>query len=452
MNIFSRKAMDFFHIVLPIYITQLALMGMSFFDTTMSGQAGPEQLAGVAIAVSLWIPASTGLTGILLAVTPMIAHYIGAKEENKVANVVSQGIYVAILIAVLIIGIGIIAVPFVLNIMSLEPSVHKVALGYLTAISFGIIPFFVYTVLRCFIDALGKTKMTMIITLMSLPISIALNYLLIFGNLGFPKMGGVGAGIASAITHWIILLTAIFVIRKSKPFVDYGILKKFPRPNISLWKELLTLGVPIGLAIFFETSIFSVVTLLMSEFSTETIAGHQAAMNFSSLLYMSPLSISMAMTIVVGREVGAKRFAQAKQYTVLGIGTALFISLITGMIIIFFRSQVAGMYTQDPEVIALAEHFLIFALFFQISDAIASPVQGALRGYKDVNATLFMTMIAYWVIGLPVGFGLANFTDLAATGYWIGLIIGLAVAALTLIIRLIRLQKKVSKEYGVEVA
>lgn len=452
MDTFSGKGRNFILIVIPIFVTQIALMGMSFFDTTMSGQAGAEQLAGVAIAVSLWVPANTGLTGILLAITPMVAQYIGAKEEKKVVNIISQGIYVAVIVAVLIIGIGVICVPIILDMMRLDLAVEKVAKGFLTAIAFGIIPHFVYTVLRCFIDALGKTKVTMLITLSSLPINIVLNYFLIFGKAGLPKMGGIGAGIASAITHWIILFIAISVIRKSKTFIEYGVLRSAPKVIFSLWKEILTLGIPIGLAIFFETSIFSVVTLLMSEFSTATIAAHQVAMNFASLLYMSPLSISMAMTIVVGKEVGAKRFSHAKQYTILGVGTALCISFICALIIIFFHGQVASMYTNDPTVIVLAQHFLMYALFFQVSDAIAAPIQGALRGYKDVNATLIMTMVAYWIIGLPLGYVLGNYTNLGASGYWIGLISGLAFAALSLSIRLIRLQKQRSKEVAMGVA
>lgn len=446
----KERAIYFYKIVLPILVTQVALMSMSFFDTTMSGQAGADQLAGVAVGVSLWVPASTGLTGILLAVTPIVAQYIGARKEEKVSNIVQQGIYLSTVIAVAIIVAGLVGVPFILNLMSLETEVRRVAVGYLTALAFGIIPYFIYTVIRCFIDALGKTKVTMMITLLAMPLNILLNYLFIFGHLGFPELGGIGAGVASAITNWFILIVAIIIIVTNKPFSHFAILKNMSKPVVSVWKKILVLGIPIGFSIFFETSIFSVVTLFLSAYSTETIAAHQAAMNFASLLYMSPLSISMAMTIVVGKEVGAKNSREAKQYTILGISTALCISVLCGLIIYFFHSEVAGMYTKDSTVLALTEHFLMYAIFFQVSDAIAAPVQGALRGYKDVNVTLVMTLIAYWVIGLPSGYLLANFTDLEAYGYWIGLICGLAFAAVALIIRLIQLQKTKELENIVE--
>lgn len=165
-------------------------------------------------------------------------------------------------------------------------------------------------------------------------------------------------------------------------------------------------------------------------------------MNFASLLYMTPLSLAMAMTISVGFEVGAKRYNNAKQYGFIGIGLALAFALLYSILLYFFDDEIASIYTTDIQVHHLAKEFLIFAILFQISDAIATPVQGALRGYKDVNVALIMTLIAYWVIGLPLGYILATYTDWAAKGYWIGLIIGLAFGATFLLIRLFQVQRK----------
>ncbi|RAS97183.1 MATE family efflux transporter, partial [Bacillus cereus] len=326
--------------------------------------------------------------------------------------------------------------------MRLEEPVERIAAQFLSIIAMGIIPLFTYTVLRGFIDALGKTRTTMIITLLSLPINVILNYALIFGHFGFPKLGGVGAAIASAATYWCILIITVMIIRTKEPFASFHIFKQLYRPSLSSWKEFLKLGVPIGFAIFFETSIFAAVTLMMSNFSTTTIAAHQAAMNFASLLYMTPLSLAMAMTISVGFEVGAKRYNNAKQYGFIGIGLALAFALLYSILLYFFDDEIASIYTTDIQVHHLAKEFLIFAILFQISDAIATPVQGALRGYKDVNVALIMTLIAYWVIGLPLGYILATYTDWAAKGYWIGLIIGLAFGATFLLIRLFQVQRK----------
>ncbi|COL03376.1 MATE efflux family protein [Streptococcus pneumoniae] len=326
--------------------------------------------------------------------------------------------------------------------MRLEEPVERIAAQFLSIIAIGIIPLFTYTVLRGFIDALGKTRTTMIITLLSLPINVILNYLLIFGNFGFPKLGGVGAAIASTATYWCILIITVIIIQTKEPFASFNIFKQLYRPSLSSWIAFLKLGVPIGFAIFFETSIFAAVTLMMSNFSTTTIAAHQAAMNFASLLYMTPLSLAMAMTIAVGFEVGAKRYDNAKQYGLIGIGLALAFALLYSILLYFFDDQIASIYTTDAKVHHLAKEFLIFAILFQISDAIATPVQGALRGYKDVNVALIMTLIAYWIIGLPLGYILATYTEWAAKGYWIGLIIGLAFGAAFLLIRLFQVQRK----------
>ncbi|WP_242142541.1 MULTISPECIES: MATE family efflux transporter [unclassified Bacillus cereus group] len=439
---FSQKIKQFLLLFLPIFVTQMSLFAMSFFDTTMSGHASPTDLAGVAIGTSIWIPVSTGLTGILMATTPIVAQLVGSNKKEDVPHIIMQAVYLAIFVSILVIIIGFFAVSPILNGMQLEEPVERIATQFLSIIAIGIIPLFVYTVLRGFIDALGKTRTTMIITLLSLPINVVLNYVLIFGHFGFPKLGGVGAAIASTATYWCILLITIIIICTKEPFASFGIFKQLYRVSFLSWKEFLKLGVPIGFAIFFETSIFAAVTLLMSNFSTTTIAAHQAAMNFASLLYMTPLSLSMAMTIAVGFEVGAKRYRNAKQYGWIGIGFALSFALLYSILLYFFDDAIASIYTTDSAVHHLAKEFLIFAILFQFSDAIATPVQGALRGYKDVNVALIMTLIAYWVIGLPLGYLFATHTDWAAKGYWIGLILGLAFGASFLLVRLFQVQRK----------
>ncbi|MEE6450812.1 MATE family efflux transporter [Gottfriedia acidiceleris] len=435
------KISRFFKLLLPILITQVTLFSMSFFDTIMSGNSSPGDLAGVAIGVSIWTPISTGLTGILVAITTMVANLNGAKQDEKITPLVTQALYLAGIIAIVIIIIGIFSIHPILNHMNLDPKVHRVALHFLFALSFGILPLFLYTVIRQFIDGLGKTRTTMIITVISVPVNVILNYFLIFGKAGLPRLGGVGSGVASAITYWIIFGIALYIIKTKNPFSSFNLFKKLPPISFATWKSILKLGVPIGLSIFFEVSVFSVVTLLLSEFDTETIAAHTVAMNFASLLYMVPLSISMALTIAVGYEVGAKEFQNAKEYSKIGLVMAVSIASFFGIIIYLFRYDVAGWYTNDPSVQILAGGFLIFAVMFQLFDAIAAPIQGALRGYKDVNATLIMMILAYWVIALPVGYALSN-TNLGAKGYWVGLIVGLGVSALTLSFRLVQLQIK----------
>ncbi len=415
---------------------------MNFFDTTMSGQAGADDLAGVAIGSSIWLPIFTGLVGILMALTPILAQEIGAEKYDNVAFSVIQAIYLSLAIVAVIIIAGVFVLNPLLNVMSLTDEVRHIAKHYLIGLSFGILPLFLYTVLRCFFDSLGQTRVTMVITLLALPINIFFNYILIFGYFGFPRLGGIGAGYASSITYWFIFGIALFVVIKVRPFSEYLIFKTFFRFSFSAWKELLLLGLPIGFTIFFETSIFAAVTLLMSQFNTETIAAHQAAINFASLLYMIPMSIAFALTIAVGYEVGAKRLQDAKQYSYLGIGFAVLFSIVASLILYVTRGPVAELYSNDPIVLLLIQHFLLYAIFFQISDALATPIQGALRGYKDVNIPFVMALVSFWIIGLPTGYITANFTPLGPYGYWVGLITGLACCAIALLYRLIVVQRK----------
>lgn len=436
----KQKLSLFLKILIPILVTQIGLYAMNFFDTTMSGKASADDLAGVAIGSSLWMPVFTGVNGILMAITPIIAQLVGSKNTKKIPFSVIQGIYLSIIIAILIIIIGAIAINPILNHMSLTEEVANIAKHYLIGLGYGVLPLFMYSVLRSFIDALGHTRVTMIITLSSLPINVFLNYVLIFGKLGFPKLGGIGTGYATAITYWAILTFALIVVLKQRPFRPFTLFRTFFPAHVSTWKEILKIGVPIGSAMFFETSIFAAVTLLMSEYNTITIASHQAAMNVASYLYMIPLSISMALTIVVGFEVGARRYKDAKIFSYLGIAFAIILAGFTSFLLYHVRGPIAGLYTNNMQVLELTKHFLWYAILFQFSDAFGAPIQGALRGYKDVNATFVMALVSYWLIGLPTGYIMAKYTEFTAFGYWIGLIVGLAVGAITLLGRLFYIQ------------
>ncbi|QFF98922.1 MATE family efflux transporter [Psychrobacillus glaciei] len=441
----SEKSFQMIKIVVPILVTQVALYLMTFFDVLMTSKFSIDHLAGVSIGSSLWVPVYTGLTGILLGITPIVAQLMGAKKKEDVPIFVQQGFYIAIVLAIVIFFGILMFIDPALQLIPLEDSVRVVAKDYLYMMSIGLIPLFLYSVLRSFIDALGKTRVSMIITLLSAPINIALNYIFIYGKLGMPALGGAGAGLASALTYWVILFIAIFIVYRNKPFAELRIFHGWSKPSFIKFKVLTKIGLPIGLSIFAETTIFSAVTILMSTYSTAVISAHQIAMNFTSLLYMVPLSIAMGTTILVGYEVGANRFKDAKTYSWLAVGTAISFSFISATILLLFREQIATIYTNDQAVITLAVQFFFFAALFQLSDSIQAPVQGALRGYKDVTITFIMAIVSYWIIGLPTGYILANYTSFERFGYWIGLIVGLTLGALTLGSRLIYLQRKIKK-------
>lgn len=409
---------------------------MNFADTVMAGRFDPVDLAAVAVGSSIWTPVYTGLAGILAALTPIVAQLLGAGRRAEIPEAVLQALYLSVVLALAVAGLGAVALPRVLGAMALEDSVRRIAFGYLAGIGWGIVPAFAYTVLRSFMDALGQTRATMGITMLSLPINVFLNYVLIFGVWGFPRLGGVGAGYATGLTYWLVTAVALVVVLRVEPFRSYRVFERLRRASWRAWSEQLRIGVPMGVTIFLEVGIFAAVALLMTRFGTTTVAAHQAAINFGGLVYMLPLSISMALTIAVGYEVGAGRLNDARQYSMLGLGASLAMATLSAAGLVFFRGHVAGWYTADPDVRALVESFLYYVIFFQLSDAVAAPIQGTLRGYKDVNVTLLVAIVSYWGVGLPTGYLLANFTHMGPYGYWIGLISALAAGAAGLAVRL----------------
>ena len=429
-------------VMLPIICTQIAIMGMNFFDASMSGQAGDVDLAGAAIGGNIWMPIQTGISGILMAAMPLVANLLGAGEKEKITVVVRHGLVLALGFALLVLGCGIAFLPHFLQGMGLAPEVYAVALWYLAGLGLGVVPFFMITPLRSLVDTLGYTHLTMRIYLLALPINACLNYVLIFGKLGLPRLGGVGAGVASGLTFWLLLAIFAWVVSRLEPFKSYHIFG-FVRPVYSWLKEYLRIGVPMGISIFMETSIFGVVALFIAKFGTETIAAHQAALNFSSLIYMLPLSFSLALTIVVGVEYGAKNYQGARDYVTIGLQTSLGIAGFYMLAEYFLREQIAFIYTNNVEVVALVKVFLLYAIGWQAGDAIAAPIQGILRGYKDVNATFWASMLAYWGICLPLGLFLDYKVGNGAFAYWQSLDCGVISSATLLSIRLIWLQRRI---------
>lgn len=439
---YREKFIQLAIVLVPIFVTQLSLVSIGFFDTVMAGNVSEYDLAGVAVGVNLYFPVFGGIQGVISGLTPIIAQLYGAGKKERLPFIVVQGVYMAIAIGLLLIALGSLAISPLLQQMDLEPRVAEIARGFLTAIAFGFCPILVAAVLRNFIDALGYTRVTMAITILAVPINICLNYVFIFGEFGFPQMGGIGAGIGSATTYWIIMTLNILVVCCLKPFSEYRVFQRFFGVSFKQWKEELAVGVPIGSAIFCEQSIFGAVGLLMAAYGTGIIAAHQAALNFTTMTYMIPLSISMTLTILVGFEVGARRYRDARQYCRMGIVISVVFSAALAFFLVQMKAEIAALYTKDESVYHLVQSFLVYAIFLQLSDAISAPLQGSLRGYKDVRVTLMLAIVSYWVIGLPVGYLFANALGFGPYGYWLGLIAGILVGALFLAVRLRKVQKK----------
>lgn len=424
---FKDKFILFLKIFFPILIYQFANYSASFVDTTMTGQYSTMDLAGVSMATSIWNPFFTFLTGIVSALVPIIGHHLGRGKKEEVASDFYQFIYLALGLSVVLLGMVLFLAPPVLNHIGLEAPVAAVAVRYLWFLSIGIIPLLLFSVIRSLLDSLGLTKLSMYLMLLLLPLNSGFNYLLIFGAFGVPELGGAGSGLGTSLAYWVLLGISVLVLFKQEKLKALHLEKRIPL-NMDKIKEGVRLGLPIGGTVFAEVAIFSVVGLIMAKFSSLIIASHQSAMNFSTLMYAFPMSISSAMAIVVSYEVGAKRFNDAKTYISLGRWTALIFAGFTLSFLYIFRGNVASLYGYDPEFIDLTARFLTYSLFFQLADTFAAPLQGILRGYKDTVIPFYLGLVGYWGVTLPVAMVFDSLTDFGAYSYWIGLIISLIVS------------------------
>ncbi|HEW5307864.1 TPA: sodium-coupled multidrug efflux MATE transporter PdrM [Streptococcus pneumoniae] len=422
-----EKLVLFLKIFFPILIYQFANYSASFVDTAMTGQYNTMDLAGVSIATSIWNPFFTFLTGIVSALVPIIGHHLGRGKKEEVASDFYQFIYLALGLSVVLLGMVLFLAPTILNHIGLEAAVAAVAVRYLWFLSIGIIPLLLFSVIRSLLDSLGLTKLSMYLMLLLLPLNSGFNYLLIYGAFGVPELGGAGAGLGTSLAYWVLLGISVLVLFKQEKLKALHLEKRIPL-NMDKIKEGVRLGLPIGGTVFAEVAVFSVVGLIMAKFSSLIIASHQSAMNFSSLMYAFPMSISSAMAIVVSYEVGAKRFDDAKTYIGLGRWTALIFAAFTLTFLYIFRGNVASIYGNDPKFIDLTARFLTYSLFFQLADTFAAPLQGILRGYKDTVIPFYLGLLGYWGVAIPVATLFDSLTDFGAYSYWIGLIISLIVS------------------------
>lgn len=426
-------------LALPVLGGQLAQTGNGFVDIVMAGRVSATDLAAVAVGASIWIPIFLLMTGVLMSATAILARHFGHGEYHRLNPLTQQALWLALGLSLL----GMLAIRNmapVLELMDVEAAMRPIVLGYLEGLSWGIPAAAAFLAMRSYTESLGHTKPVFWISLFGLLMNIPINYALIYGKFGLPELGGVGCGWATAVVMWVMAIAMYFYTRKSATYakarLDFSALSFEPH-NILY---MLKVGLPTGLTIFFEVSLFSVIALLLGPFGAIIVAGHQVALNFTGLLFMLPLSLAIAVTIRVGHARGRSDKAAAS-YT---IGTALRLTVFTATLmaglILLFRHQVPFIYTNDLAVHAVTTGLLFFAALYQIPDALQVTANGALRGFEDTTVPMMLTLVAYWGVGLPVGFILAR-TDwvvpmMGAAGFWIGLIAGLSTAAVLLGLRL----------------
>ncbi len=433
----------------PILIAQLAQMANGVIDTLMAGRASADDLTGVAIGYSLWVPIFLFVIGVLNAQQPLISGFNGAKQFEKVSPVAWHGIYFAILAAIAAI-IGLNQIDPVLQWLKMEANPATITNGYLFAFSMGIPAILLILALRGLTDGLGHTRIIMVFTIISTAINTPLNYIFIFGKFGFPEMGGVGCGWATTIANWIAVIALWIYIHRARTFKRFHLWSNRMRPNFEQFKTLLRLGIPIGFTIFVEATMFSVIALLLAPLGSIVVAGHQIALNIVSVLFMVPLSLGMALTLRISFLIGANQCDSVRLVARSSIILALIIAFSFATFLLFNRATLVGWYSNDKDVLLMATHLLLFGAVFQIADVVQVSCISALRGFKDTRIPMFIMLFSFWVIGIPLGYSLTfnNWITepMGAAGFWAGLIAGLAHAAFWLILRLMWISRKIADQ------
>ncbi|WP_456270212.1 MATE family efflux transporter [Kushneria sp. AK178] len=444
-------------LAMPILGAQLAQAAMSTVDVMMSGRSSATDLAAVSVGASLWVPLMLFMTGTLMGLTPIVAQHLGARQQHDIRPAVHQALWVALLLGLTACGLIWLMAEPVFTYMSVPEAVADASTRYLHAVAFGMPAVALYQALRAFSDGVNHTRPALWISLIGLAVNIPCNYLLIFGGDGvtsltgvaipllehLPALGATGCGIATAIAMWVMCLCMALYTRHARVYAPIQIWQGVSRPDLRLTAELLRIGLPIGVAIFTEVTLFALIALFVASFGEIVVAAHQVALNFTSLLFMLPLSLGMALTVRVGNTLGQGDSRRARFIAWNGVGMALVAALLIDVILVVAAHPIVALYSSNIEVRALAANLILLAAVYQISDALQVSMAGALRGYKDTRIIMLITLASYWIVGMGGGHLLGSgipdvLPGLGVYGYWLGLIAGLSVASVLLGLRLRR--------------
>jgi len=424
----KKEASTLLKIGLPIVGTQLLGMGLNVTDTIMAGNLSAVDLAGVAVGNALYHPVTLFGMAILVAINPVASQYLGARKFDEIGKSARQTLWL----------IGFLTIPSFLVIRNLDvvmfwtgvdPEIIPRATEYLKAISWGIPGLLVFAGLRYFSEGLAITKPAMYIAFLMLLLNIPADYILMYGKFGLEPMGAKGTGYATTIVQLCGGIAMIVFTASYRSFKRFHIFARTKGPDWTYIKELLRVGLPNGISSSMEVMLFAAVSVLMGTLSVTASASHQVALNIAATVFMIPFGLSMAISQRVGLAVGQGSIENARFRGFLGTVVCTLIMTGTAILIFSIPEVIVGIYTNDPEVMALAVSLIFYAGLFQISDGLQVGGFGALRGLKDTRMPMVFNFISYWLIGFSVGYYLGIVRDIGPGGLWIGLISGLSVAA-----------------------
>lgn len=419
-------------LAVPVAVAQVGVMLTGVVDTLMVGRVSPTDLAGVALGNVYFFAAVVFGMGTLFSLDPVISQAVGADDGEGIARGVQRGVIMALLLTLLA-SLLMLPAEWVLTALRQPAEVIPLAAGYTRASLPGILPFYLYLVQRQTLQALGLMRAVLVAMLVANVANVGFNWVLVFGNLGAPALGAVGAGWASSLSRLVMAGTMVLLAWGELR----GHLRPFRREALSPVPlgRMFRIGAPTGVQMQLEFGAFGGAGLLMGLVGTVAVAGHQVALNLASLTFMLPVGISQAAAVLVGRAVGREDPPGARRAVGAGLGAGAGIMVLTALLFLGAPGFLARLYTPDREVIALAAGLLPIAGLFQVADGIQVVSAAVLRGVGDTRVPMLINLLGFWAVGLPLGIGLAFPLGVGARGIWMGLAIGLVLVALLLALR-----------------
>ena len=422
----------------PLVLAQLAQNGMGFIDTVMVGRLGPDALAAIALGNTVFFFILIGFSAVLYSVSPFVAQAHGAGKPDEAARATRQGLWLALFLSVP----GILVFVFGEQLLLLTGQSPATAAGaglYLGGMAFGFPAVLALTALRGFLEGHGNTRPILFVSAVGVGLNVLGNDALMFGHLGMPRLGLVGTAYSSAFAFLVmaVLLGSYIAWR----YPEYRVFRHLRRPDRAMMLALVRVGWPIGLTSGFESGLFSVAALLMGQYGTAALAGHLIAMQSASTTFMVPLGIGIATSVRVGQAVGRGEPAAVRSAAYMGVAVAGGFMLVSALVFWLLPGSIIRLYlgagaSDATAVFGFAARFLAVAALFQIFDGTQVAAVGALRGLKDTRVPMLLTLVAYWLVGVPVAVGLSFGLRLGPIGLWFGLLVALATAAVLLVVRL----------------
>lgn len=429
----------------PVMLSQLGHVMVGVTDNLMVGQIGVESLDGAAVANSVFIIFMVFGIGVSFGMTPLIAQADGEKKGSEISAVLKHGLILNSALAIILCVLSVFSTG-ILDYMGQSEEVVELARPYLTVIGCSIVPFMIFQSFRQYAEGLSLTKPAMYISLGANLLNVFLNYILIFGHMGFEAQGLLGAGIATLISRVVMAIAMYILVTQHKRLKGYYNYMSECRFDMSKIRELIRIGFPSGLQFIFEVSAFAFASIMAGWIGKQDQAAHQIAISLASISYMVASGIGAAATIRVGNQLSQKNFPLLRTVGYSTFSMGIYFMAFAGIIFAIGRHFLPSLFIDDPEVLSITAPLMIIAVMFQLSDGVQVVGLGALRGMSDVKTPTMITLVAYWMIGLPVAYYLGFTLKMGVEGIWYGLFIGLSVSAALLLLRFQSLTNKLKHQ------